>query len=450
LDSPELHHHLICLFDLPWWKRTWTVQEFVLAQKLIFQCSKSSITRETIYLARENFWAHKDRCCPQNELDYRDPELGLSVSGSFIQPARLDYIIESRGSSYSVLSAIAIFSKREVTDPRDRVYGILGLGTGEYTDLVQPDYTLSAEHVCEAVAIKSVERTGTLEFLSHTFEHQNSKLPSFIPDWTGQFSWNETYENRLGHLNWFNASLNTPADLTFISHEIVATRGVIFDVVTSTSSQPLRQFGSYLKSLDELHRLAGLNGLSEEAYGFTTDSRLVAFWHTLCGGMEMFLHDSNRYSRRLKGSTDLSKYSKREKFCTANYQERAEFWGNEMTHIWLDIETATYCRRFFNTKKGYFGFGPQGCEVRDVVVVLAGGNVPYIIRPVPYLTKLRRIFRYLTQSWNFLGRVKAAAKLHSERCYTFVGDSYTHGIMDGEAFEHEEESQRQLREIMLM
>jgi len=41
LDSPSLCRHTIHLFDLPWWKRTWTVQEFVLAQDLVFQCSTS-------------------------------------------------------------------------------------------------------------------------------------------------------------------------------------------------------------------------------------------------------------------------------------------------------------------------------------------------------------------------------------------------------------------------
>jgi hypothetical protein len=92
LDSMELCGHLIRLFDLPWWKRTWTVQEFVLAQRLVFQCSRSLVTRETMYMARENFWSHKDRCCPQNELDYPHPELGLSLSRAFEQPARLDFI----------------------------------------------------------------------------------------------------------------------------------------------------------------------------------------------------------------------------------------------------------------------------------------------------------------------------------------------------------------------
>lgn len=450
LGSTELCGHLIRLFDLPWWKRTWTVQEFVLAQGLVFQCSRSLVTRDAMYMARENFWSHKDRCCPQNELDYPHPELGLSVAGSFVQPARLDFINKTRDYSYSVLGAMASFCNREVTDPRDRVYGMLGLGTGEYANLVEPDYALSPELVCEAVAIKSAERTGKLEFLSHLFEHQNSKLPSFIPNWTGPFAWREIYENRLNYLSRFSASLDMPAELKLISHGMLATRGVIFDTVTATGAASLLEYTAESGSLKELHRLAGLENSSEELYCHTSDSRLVAFWHTLCGDMEMFLQDSNRHSRRLKGSTDLSRYSKWAAFFTAPPHPRAELWDNEISHILLDIETATHGRRFFTTKKGYFGFAPQICKEGDVVVVLAGGNVPYIIRPLSRARQLWKIFGFLTQSADFLRVIRAAIKLCSKTCYTILGDSYVHGIMDGEVFELLDGTERELKEIVLV
>jgi hypothetical protein len=62
LTSAKLCADLIRLFDLPWWKHVWTVQEFVLAQNLLFQCSKRILSQELMYMARENFWSHKDQC----------------------------------------------------------------------------------------------------------------------------------------------------------------------------------------------------------------------------------------------------------------------------------------------------------------------------------------------------------------------------------------------------
>jgi hypothetical protein len=160
-----------------------------------------------MYYPRENFWKHKDRCCDQITLGRRDPPSRLSLPTSFIKPTRLDYILKSR-SNYNVLTAIAAFSTQEATDHRDRIYGMLELGTGQYAGLIAPGYDLSAEQICEALAISSAERTGTLEFLGHLFTDFNPNLPSFAPNWTGSYKWLDDFEIRLTNLSMFNASLN--------------------------------------------------------------------------------------------------------------------------------------------------------------------------------------------------------------------------------------------------
>ena len=44
------------------------------------------------------------------------------------------------------------------------------------------------------------------------------------------------------------------------------------------------------------------------------------------------------------------------------------------------VETATAKRRFFVTKKGYMGLGPQETQHGDRVFVLFGGSVPFVLR----------------------------------------------------------------------
>jgi hypothetical protein len=71
------------------------------------------------------------------------------------------------------------------------------------------------------------------------------------------------------------------------------------------------------------------------------------------------------------------------------------------------------------------------CQKGDLVAILAGGKVPYILRP------------------------KAASKSPGEdgnlgRCYTVVGDAYIHGIMDGEALKEVEQRGRKMEEIILV
>ncbi|KAH6853216.1 heterokaryon incompatibility protein-domain-containing protein [Chaetomium sp. MPI-CAGE-AT-0009] len=63
-------------------------------------------------------------------------------------------------------------------------------------------------------------------------------------------------------------------------------------------------------------------------------------------------------------------------------------------------------RRPFITTGGWIGFGPPGMEVGDVVVVFAGADVPFIIRPVGEGDE-----------------------------FVLVGEAYVHGLMFGELFE---------------
>jgi hypothetical protein len=53
---------------------------------------------------------------------------------------------------------------------------------------------------------------------------------------------------------------------------------------------------------------------------------------------------------------------------------------------------------------GFLGLGPAEVEPGDVVCILSGGNLPYVVRPL------------------------------SQDEFTFLGPSYVHGIMNGEAY----------------
>ena len=62
-------------------------------------------------------------------------------------------------------------------------------------------------------------------------------------------------------------------------------------------------------------------------------------------------------------------------------------------------------RRLFVTSSGHLGLGPAGMMSGDIVAILFGGNVPYILRPL------------VNKQWHF------------------VGECYLDGYMDGEAME---------------
>ena len=70
------------------------------------------------------------------------------------------------------------------------------------------------------------------------------------------------------------------------------------------------------------------------------------------------------------------------------------------------------------SRKGYLGLIPFETERDDLVCVLLGGEMPFILRP-------------------------------EGSYYTLVGECYVHGIMDGEVLEAAQDGSIQLQEFCL-
>jgi len=67
-------------------------------------------------------------------------------------------------------------------------------------------------------------------------------------------------------------------------------------------------------------------------------------------------------------------------------------------------------RKFFVTQNGYIGLGPGSIRKKDLVCVLLGGRVPFILR-----------------------------RMSTSSSHILLGECYAHGIMKGEALEGRKE-----------
>jgi hypothetical protein len=74
------------------------------------------------------------------------------------------------------------------------------------------------------------------------------------------------------------------------------------------------------------------------------------------------------------------------------------------------------CRRLFLTLNGFVGLGPDTMREGDLVCILAGGDLPFVLRPLK----------------KGLGSETAELSTISDR-YLFVGECYVEGLMKGEA-----------------
>lgn len=74
----------------------------------------------------------------------------------------------------------------------------------------------------------------------------------------------------------------------------------------------------------------------------------------------------------------------------------------------------TRYRRFAVTRRGYFVLGPDALQAGDVVAVLRGGKVPFVLR-----------------------KVSVGGDGEDEERWVLVGECYVHGLMDGEGWDVE-------------
>lgn len=124
---------------------------------------------------------------------------------------------------------------------------------------------------------------------------------------------------------------------------------------------------------------------------------LKAFNHTLLADIAR----PDAYSEDLqRGACADWTLIDKEDSCLTPEEQRQRKW------LMTDIKRATFGRRLIKTSTGLIGLGPAVAEVGDLVCVLFGGHVLYVLRE----TKEPQI-------------------------YEFVGESYVHGMMDGAALE---------------
>lgn len=111
----------------------------------------------------------------------------------------------------------------------------------------------------------------------------------------------------------------------------------------------------------------------------------------------------------------------------------AQFFRNANQQRYSDLLRETAHRRvFFTTQRGYMGMGIEGTQPGDIVTILTGGKIPYILRKTALGD--RRFAHKAPKSPYSSSKAQTLVG-------SLVGEAYVHGIMRGEAVEKEWEIQ---------
>jgi len=150
------------LVALDWHKRLWTLQEILLADQAacVVKLGEEEMPW-AVYKDALIFTLYGKPLPPDCFLD----KVSLGANADIIVWKALA-CLEALGK-YNWIEMMSISGAYECSDPRDRVYALLGLVAPHFALSITPDYTKSAKDVLTSICLQHIETVKNLDFLLH-------------------------------------------------------------------------------------------------------------------------------------------------------------------------------------------------------------------------------------------------------------------------------------------
>jgi hypothetical protein len=288
-------------------------------------------------------------------------------------------------SIYFLLPYVHTFNS---TDPRDKIFGLSSLVPEKGIRAIIPDYHANAQDVYFLLASNLIQRDRSLDILGFCATVGDYCLPSWVPDWTSTYMPKPFLRRTSGAFlrpkSLYNAANNTEFDGTIDENNgVLYASGFEFDTI-SWLAVPRYVNSGRDQDISTSWQIAALTPWSKYITGCT---RQEAFAHTVCADATC----AEAYSVLGKRPASVPV---------------PEHGDNLGVFAWPDpsIRDTTVQRVLFFTDKGYMGLAPYTAIVGDKVCLLKGAQFPIILRP-------------------------------EKDDWVLVGESYVHGIMDGEGWQ---------------
>ncbi|EMD89675.1 hypothetical protein COCC4DRAFT_158880 [Bipolaris maydis ATCC 48331] len=167
LDSERRQSALTKLFAKRWVSRAWVIQEVALARKLMMIMGDASCAMDANLMSRIRGRAKISR---------------LQVPG----PLAWDPLASA--PTRDLLTLLLLSRHCSSTDPRDKVYSLLGLVGERLQNLITIDYAQSIEEVLVRTAAAIITCREDFELLAYASlslgpRHTEKGLPTWVPDW---------------------------------------------------------------------------------------------------------------------------------------------------------------------------------------------------------------------------------------------------------------------------
>ncbi|KAF6803612.1 heterokaryon incompatibility protein [Colletotrichum sojae] len=422
-DDSAILRAIASLFERPWFRRVWVIQERTLSRDSMVTCGTDWIYWTKLY---DGFWL---LCGVRDYLDIVGSDTGRSDSAALaallttaldrVTPVAFARPATPLISLLSMLSRNAARTRLEASDPRDYVFAFLGLVDPATSPRIRVDYTKDWATVRVEVARACLAHYGpaVLAFaglLSVSGDlappAEGARVPSWAPDWSSEQLSQPLYIPSIfmargaDQKRAYAASRDLMQSLSncfTADHRLSLYASRLDDV-----AEPGEPLPETAESADDTARVASLAAWVwrleailpwvNEVYQTPWEVR-EALWKTPIADRE-FLHnwETERASAEM--------FSAYLAIRVGNVSEGVKYASVARTKL--------HRRRPFRSVRGYIGLGPLATAAGDSVWVIPGADAPFILRP--------------KEGGGFL----------------IVGEAHVHGIMNGEFAELEERLQK--------
>lgn len=412
------------LFKEAWFTRVWIIQEAAL----------SKADPVIIHRRQRYTW---DRFGWVASWLRRNGYLRLPQMPNGIQNVDLISNIRRSREPWSLEALLVATSiKFHASWQHDKVYGLMGLAAETRDPQSIPaelrvNYDLKPEEVYEKASRFLLGQSKTLSVLTRASGVEDDinrvqrvevfkGLSSWVPNW-GEFEVEE--KDVAKSLSWLEHSNATTAERLGFPVHFDASGGQTPVVAKRREASVLELRGQRVDNVCIAIRFNQADGPAEQ------DPRVLRLWNAV--QKNSFWKDKpvgDRITAFIKATTAdqyrLSGKNEEDLLQSGSAYLRQLLHGQDIVqpletmaqganpHLYIALcNNFCFNRSFLITAKGKLGIGPAGTQVDDGIAVLCGGGVPYVLRA------------------------------QKDGYFSFVGESYVYGLMNGEAVQQAAEGE---------
>lgn len=393
-ENEQTRDSLIKLLERNWFKRCWIFQEVIVASEIDIMCGTWRQPWQALLFMTM-------------ALDFRGEKGHASYHRSELERIRARVLqMNNMRARFKRKDEITLetvlFHNRysKASDPRDHVYALLGLCGLEREVQLQVDYTEHSSATFLRYGQYIIQHGSALRLLYlNQPSLQRDDLPSWLCDWSRTADEDESYKTDLFALDRpiFAAGISKPPSIRLEGSHSIKAKGVLLTYIQEvgedlTAAKRIiaeRDTRLAISSLDEMNmtKFLKLPETSREPPGTAGASKDR---NDSPPGLQKRTGNFSTLSK-LVGAASI--------YGPSTFSIQESKLAKSEDRLDSHFNTVLLCKAGRLT-----GQVPRGTVVNDVIVILYGSQLPFVLRP----------FR---NAWKF------------------VGSAYIEGMMDGEALE---------------